>query len=770
MNLHDYTFVALDLETTGLDPHKDTIIEVAAVRFRLERVGDIFRAVEQEERSMLINPGRKLEENISMITGIRDDMLLWKQKWEEVQEKVRDFIGDAIIVWHNVLFDINMFSTHGIDLKNHISLDTFELSEIFSQDAESLNLGFLGKKYKIEMESEHRALDDTKLSIELFCRYLSDISSLEWQNLSLWHHASIRDKSGMVDALLKITKKSENARIFALPFSSESIASSSWEKEILRKFDSNDYNIISLSGRQEEEIQQIESSIKASSPLLIVTPNKKQSNLLANILQEKWYSTNIYKDRGNFCSIEMLSYWLQKDIWNRKESIFILKLTSWALETKTWLLDELKYYGDERSLMELFRSDVHETNHFFEFQKQKSWKIDILLADLWVENIDTEALIKWKHSLMLMDIMWTEDIIRRKKSFHISFKEIFSLCESLAKRESDTAWEDLIVWVSIISDIYTSVPNRPKWLNEYPPGDFGETYLITQKDLWHTWYKWLILATMKLQWAKWRLKSIPTDTPIDRKNKAKLEKSIDTLIEMSLIENKNISIILSILAEDTKISFIPRDIHKSIQNIVTSQSGEMNTLLGYGINNSQNQRFVEKECGLSGKINGKTSTKILLIQKQISLNWEKTILLTTSMKHAQMLAQEYKWKFNIKNIYTQGISGGKGKMLSLFINTKGKSLLIGTIDSWIDEWDLWQYVDTVILAKVPFDPPTDPYFLARTVGMKNNFEDYSSPIAINTINTLIGRIHSANSKTLIICTDERLTNMNWGKSMKEYLL
>lgn len=76
MNLHDYTFVALDLETTGLDPHKDTIIEVAAVRFRLERVGDIFRAVDREERTMLINPGRKLEENIAMITGISDDMLI----------------------------------------------------------------------------------------------------------------------------------------------------------------------------------------------------------------------------------------------------------------------------------------------------------------------------------------------------------------------------------------------------------------------------------------------------------------------------------------------------------------------------------------------------------------------------------------------------------------------------------------------------------------------------------------------------------------------
>ena len=150
--LKNYTFVALDLETTGLDPEKDTIIEIAAVRYHLEREGDTFRAVGMEERTMLIDPGKKLEENISMITGITDAMLLGKPKWEEVREKAREFIGDTIIVGHNVLFDISMLASHGIDLTESIALDTFELSEIFSQDAESLNLGFLGKKYDLPME------------------------------------------------------------------------------------------------------------------------------------------------------------------------------------------------------------------------------------------------------------------------------------------------------------------------------------------------------------------------------------------------------------------------------------------------------------------------------------------------------------------------------------------------------------------------------------------------------------------------------------------
>lgn len=109
-------------------------------------------------------------------------------------------------------------------------------------------------------------------------------------------------------------------------------------------------------------------------------------------------------------------------------------------------------------------------------------------------------------------------------------------------------------------------------------------------------------------------------------------------------------------------------------------------------------------------------------------------------------------------------------MMTLFRASKEPSVLIGLIDSYIDESSFWQDVDTLIIAKIPFDPPTDPYFLARTVGMKNNFEEYSTPIALSTINTLIGRAKSSNKQIDIICSDERIDTVNWGKSLKNKIL
>ena len=93
MNLELYTFVALDLETTGLSPQTDTIIEVAAVRFSIERGDDgQYRATDIEEHSQLVHPGRAMTEEISMITGITDSMLADKPVWADVSDKVRDFI------------------------------------------------------------------------------------------------------------------------------------------------------------------------------------------------------------------------------------------------------------------------------------------------------------------------------------------------------------------------------------------------------------------------------------------------------------------------------------------------------------------------------------------------------------------------------------------------------------------------------------------------------------------------------------------------------
>src|SRR5512144_861449 len=98
------SFVALDLETTGLDTGRDSIIEIAAVKFKGNRIED--------EWSSLINPNRHVPEFITTLTGIDDAMLRQAPHIRDVTHDFETFVGDCAIVGHNVRFDLGFLQRY----------------------------------------------------------------------------------------------------------------------------------------------------------------------------------------------------------------------------------------------------------------------------------------------------------------------------------------------------------------------------------------------------------------------------------------------------------------------------------------------------------------------------------------------------------------------------------------------------------------------------------------------------------------------------------
>ena len=152
-------FVALDLETTGLEPDRDAIIEVGAVRFKGERV--------EAEYSTLVNPNRKLSPFITRLTGITDDMLVNAPRLPQVLPKLEAFVGDATIVGHNIRFDLSFLRAKGA-LRHHDAVDTFDLASVMLPTAGRYNLGSLGKALGISLPATHRALDDCKVTVGVY--------------------------------------------------------------------------------------------------------------------------------------------------------------------------------------------------------------------------------------------------------------------------------------------------------------------------------------------------------------------------------------------------------------------------------------------------------------------------------------------------------------------------------------------------------------------------------------------------------------------------
>ena len=157
-------YTVIDVETTGFEPAKEQIIEIAAVRITDGIIGGEF--------SSLINCGRPVPPPITRLTGIDDAMLASAPAFAEISDALRDFIGESIIIAHNAPFD-KSFVDRVLKLPNKW-LDTVALARIIYPTASSYSLGNLVAQIGEVNDEAHRALSDARATATLFNRLCTD--------------------------------------------------------------------------------------------------------------------------------------------------------------------------------------------------------------------------------------------------------------------------------------------------------------------------------------------------------------------------------------------------------------------------------------------------------------------------------------------------------------------------------------------------------------------------------------------------------------------
>lgn len=159
----DNSYIAVDLETTGLDAKRDKIIEIGAVKVVDGQICADF--------STLVNPGRKLDEFICRLTGINDEKLSAAPYIGEVIEDAVLFCGDLPILGHHVIFDYSFLKraavNHGLVFEKK-GIDTLTLCRKFMPEDEKKNLLSAAAFYGIVPEASHRALADARTAHFLY--------------------------------------------------------------------------------------------------------------------------------------------------------------------------------------------------------------------------------------------------------------------------------------------------------------------------------------------------------------------------------------------------------------------------------------------------------------------------------------------------------------------------------------------------------------------------------------------------------------------------
>jgi predicted DnaQ family exonuclease/DinG family helicase len=162
-------FVAFDLETTGLSPKSDRVIEIGAVRFDAD-----LQPVDRME--LLVDPAMPIPLAVQRLTGLSDRDVQGAASPQEAMAQFADFCDGTRLVAHGGIFDMAFCaSLLPQAFGNRAVFDTLDLARILLPVALSHSLPLLSQQLDIEHDRPHRALSDAETTARLF-RQLVDIA------------------------------------------------------------------------------------------------------------------------------------------------------------------------------------------------------------------------------------------------------------------------------------------------------------------------------------------------------------------------------------------------------------------------------------------------------------------------------------------------------------------------------------------------------------------------------------------------------------------
>lgn len=161
------SYIVIDLETTGLSPQDDRIIEIGAVKVVN---GEII-----EKFSCLVNPEREVSSRITELTGITQEMVDNEPKWADICGKLYEFLGDYVLIGHNINFDYSFLKVNFYRMNYSFErkgIDTLKIARCLHKELPSRSLASMCNYYDIHNRAAHRALADVEVTNCLYQKFV----------------------------------------------------------------------------------------------------------------------------------------------------------------------------------------------------------------------------------------------------------------------------------------------------------------------------------------------------------------------------------------------------------------------------------------------------------------------------------------------------------------------------------------------------------------------------------------------------------------------
>lgn len=755
-------YVCVDIETTGLDPKKDHIIEVAVVKFDDGKIID--------EWSSLIKCSIKLPEFTKRLTGITDEMLTDAPSLDEVKDIIKEKIGDLPIMGHYIHFDVNFLNANDFNLQN-TQIDSFQLVQVLLAKEPSYSLEVLAEKLNIVQDDAHRALDDVKANIVLMWKMYSHIKSLSTEEKASIEPILKRSNWSWATHILKWIKEDDGGERIE---ETKSKRSTNSEKHADLKTLADDLETPFLLEEVSHTYQDlIDYSMALDGKVLLAVPELSTFPVHPEAV--------LLKHPNQYVDEERLASYVNKEELSLTETLLGLKVTLWLHHTEHGEHSELRMIREEEDAWLNIACQESESpkSYYKKAQDQASQsKISVIDHQHFLKDRSRK-----EPGLALpenMIIGQTEQLLKGMEyAWHIRMSEGRFLQSLQHLKEENPEKEEVLTHlsskVSILFGLLGMVLQKHS--------DENLRYMLVIEPFHHNTLEWQNVrdSADSIQSALEALGDDIKDSP----SKIQLMKNLTYL--RKIINAKGPMLWLTLTRDNSPIlNAFPENRFQIFQERVWKTDAKLHLFCHHG-RYKHNFDFLTKELGLPENLTThhsddviplpimETQTKIskpnepknvMDVVHELGLHLPdikgNVLLLVTSKFSAEQfyyklpnLAKETERK-----LYVQNMGGGMGKIYKMAQKTDGINLFVG--NEHFMKFLLNEGVDLkfLVVHRLPFSPPNAPIQKVRASAYGNHYLEFGLPQAQLNFFGILNRFLGNNWEDKnILVVDPRVGNM-----------
>uniref|UniRef100_A0A7C4UBL8 Helicase ATP-binding domain-containing protein n=1 Tax=candidate division WOR-3 bacterium TaxID=2052148 RepID=A0A7C4UBL8_UNCW3 len=748
-------FISFDLETTGLSPDEE-IIEIGLVKVR--------DGIIKDKYSTFVKPLKPLRKEIVELTGINDEMLKSAPSINDVIEDVKEFIGDEIIVGHNVDFDLRFLSKH-IDIKNE-SLDTLKLTRIFYPFAYSHSLGGIARYLGIDVKKEHRALEDAETTAKIILKIEEDLKKLNFKILfEIQDILTKETERNFIKEALKDAGNTtyynyeipENSYFSNIPF--ENKFDEGGEDEILNALNSKGLYLIETMKEKEKIFKPLIRFLKEKNENILIVSGKTKEFFkeLCSFLKKNNIGINVLSLKNKEGYICLKKFYESFDI----EPVLKASIKFFLYLTKTGELNEIKNVLKKEDYLVRIderckeRECEYYKDCFYYRIKDKKEESRIIITD-YISFFKNEFNSK---NVIFLDAEDIEEKGTYGFAIYIDTKEIEYIVKNIRRIFKEIEYDEKILNENIKNIMKEIVDNKEKFKNGVIFSDIKGRYITIQE---------IISSIIE---------------KIKGNEYASLLKREQDKINKLLFEDNNYVLKISLKDETpTTLSFYPVDVGEKIKNKI--EGIENGIFISPVLTTSSSFDFFKMITGLD-KIKREIKTNILNEEiKKIKIFLPTFLPELDSSNFDRDLETLLRDNFfGIRKGYVMFSSyTGAGKIYDLikdkkifYMHSEQKNLekslkevfeyiVLGT--THLFERVKGKKFDILFVVKLPFPNMKDEIVKKRVELLSkksiNSFNNYILPTAIMRLKkSIVNLLNLSDEKCAVVILDRRIYNKDY---------